>query len=177
MDKKEKTTSWSWKISAEELKEQIENYNTLKITQSYRGVAVLIVSALLLLSLVLGYFGVYASFQDIILGLFIYIPVLFFVYKGHRWAIITLLALWTLEKAYTIYLSVQSSGSPIGSIIWWLIVAPYIYKALKVENERRKIKDSSNMKLDGVYCTNCGTRQGKSAKFCTKCGVNLNTFN
>lgn len=33
-NKKEKTTSWSWKMSPEELKEQVEGYNTLKITQS-----------------------------------------------------------------------------------------------------------------------------------------------
>ena len=45
-DKKEekKTTRsvFSWKITEEELREQIDNYKTLKITQSYRGISVLI---------------------------------------------------------------------------------------------------------------------------------------
>lgn len=177
MNKKNKTTSWSWRITPEELKEQVDNHKTLKITQSYRGASVLIVSALLLFSLILSYFGVYSSFEDIVLGLFIYIPILFFVYKGHRWAIVALMALWTYEKAYTLYLSTQSDGSPIGSIIWWLIVMPYIYKALVVENEYRKARKTTSTVLGSFFCTKCGTQQEKDAKFCTKCGVQLIDIN
>lgn len=76
MSKKEKTTSWSWKMSPEERKEQIESYNTLKITQSYRGVSVLIVGALLLFSLAMAFFGVYSTPEDVILSMFIYVPIL-----------------------------------------------------------------------------------------------------
>ena len=81
------------------------------------------------------------------LSLIIYIPVLFFTYKGHRWAIVTLLVLWTFEKAYTVYLSIQAGDNPIASIIWWLIIAPYIYKAFKVENERRKSVTSNTSNI------------------------------
>ncbi len=166
---------WSWKITPEELKEQVENYNTLKITQSYRGISVLIVGALLLLSLVLAFFGLFSSVSDIILSLVLYVPILFFVYKGHRWAIVSLLVLWTLEKAYTLYLSVDMGSTPISSIIWWLIVAPYIYKALVVENARIKNKQNPSVEVEGIYCTKCGTRQAKDSKFCTKCGNQLSS--
>lgn len=179
-NKKEKTTSWSWKMSPEELKEQVEGYNTLKITQSYRGVSVLVVGALLLLGFVFAYFGVYASMSDMFLSLVIYIPVLFFVYKGHRWAIISLFILWTIEKIYTLYLAAESGGFILGSIIWWFIVAPYIYKALLVENARRKgIQNPAIVTTDvveGVYCTKCGTKAESDGKFCTKCGTQLSSL-
>ena len=171
--KKEKTTSWSWKMSPEELKEQVENYDTLKITQSYRGVSVLIVSALWLLGLLLAFFGEYSSMGDMFLSLVIYVPLLFFVYKGHKWAIVSLLALYTLEKAYTLYLSVETGGFVLSSIIWWLIVAPYIYKALLVENARSKGVQTEPAVVGGVYCTKCGTRAEGDGKFCTKCGTQL----
>ncbi len=172
MSKKEKTTSWSWKITPEELKEQVENYKTLKITQSYRGVSVMIVGALLLFSLLLSFFGVYSDVTSMIYGLVIYVPILFFVYRGHRWAIVLLMALWTFEKAYTLYLSVQSGGGVWSSIIWWLIVTPYIYKALVVENEYRKTKKVA-IDVNTIFCSKCGAKQGADAKFCTKCGVGL----
>lgn len=172
MSKKEKTTSWSWKITSEELKEQVENYNTLKITQSYRGVSVLIVGALLLFSLLLSFFGVYADVTSMIYGMLIYVPILFFVYRGHRWAIILLMILWTYEKGYTLFLSVQSGGGGIGSVIWWLIVTPYIYNALVVENAHRKIARVA-IKADTIFCSKCGTKQVTDAKFCTECGAGL----
>ncbi len=175
--KKEKTTSWSWTMSPEELKEQIGSYDTLKITQSYRGVSVLIVSALWLLGFLLAFFGEYSSMSDMFLSLVIYLPILFFVYKGHRWAIVSLLILYTIEKIYTLYLSVEMGGFVLGSIIWWLIVTPYIYKALLVENARRKETqnpvDLTASVTEGVYCTKCGTRAKSDGKFCIKCGTEL----
>lgn len=176
-NKKEQSTSWSWKMSPEELKEQVEGYNTLKITQSYRGVSVLIVSALWLLGLVIAFFGEYSSVSDMFLSLFIYVPILFFVYKGHRWAIVSLLVLYTIEKIYTLYLSAEMGGFVLGSIIWWLIITPYIYKALLVENARRKgVENPTTVAADiveGVYCTKCGTKAESDGKFCTKCGTQL----
>lgn len=113
------------------------------------------------------------------LSLVIYIPILFFVYKGHRWAIVSLLILYTIEKIYTLYLSVEMGGFVLGSIIWWLIVTPYIYKALLVENARKKgIQNPATVTADvveGVYCTKCGTKAESDGKFCTKCGSQLST--
>lgn len=169
----ETTSVWSWKVSPEDLKEQLEGYYTLKITQSYRGITVLLISALLTLSLVLGFFEV-TSLEDVIYSLIIYIPLLAFVYKGHRWAIITLFILWTIEKVFTLIYSVEAGSSPISSIIWFLIVAPVIYKAYVVEQER------SNMSLDtgvskllsvnSAFCSQCGKEISNDAQFCKFCG-------
>jgi len=168
-----KTSMWSWKMSPEEREEQVRKYSTLKITESYRGIAVLFVGALLLLSLVISFFGIYFSPSDIIVGLVIYAPILFFVYKGHRWAIIVLMIFWTIEKIYTLYLSTQSGGTPITSILWWLILMPYLFKALQVENARKNPKNVIASDAPGFFCMQCGTKQDADAKFCTKCGTQL----
>ncbi|OGZ67353.1 MAG: hypothetical protein A3D35_01700 [Candidatus Staskawiczbacteria bacterium RIFCSPHIGHO2_02_FULL_34_9] len=130
---KKTKTIWNWTISREELRNQVENYQDLKITKSYKRISVLIVSILLGFSIILALFGVYANIQDILYSLIIYIPILIFVYRGHRWAIITLIILWTVEKGYQLMLV-----GNIAPIIWWIIVMPYFYKALQVENERKR---------------------------------------
>jgi hypothetical protein len=130
--KKQKVSIFSWKMSNEEIRNQIDNYNKLKITQSYRGISVLITLALLGISIIVGFLGVYPV-GDALYGLIIYLPILFFVYRGHRWAIILLMILWTFEKGY------QLIETPnIMPIIWWAIIIPYFYKTLKVENKRKK---------------------------------------
>lgn len=132
--KKGVASTFSWKITKEELKYQLDNYGTLKITQSYKGISVLITLALLALSVVLGFFN-FVTLEDVLYGLIIYLPILFFVYKGHRWAIVGLMLLWTFEKGYQLF----TAGNII-PLFWWAIIIPFFYKALKVENERKKLK-------------------------------------
>lgn len=171
MEKKKAKSSWSWKIEEDDLKNQIDNYSTLQITKSYRGISVLIVVALLALSILLAFFGIYASVEEILYGLIIYIPILFFVYRGHRWAIVALMALWTFEKGYQL---VEVGG--IMPIIWWAIIMPYFYKAFKVENERRKYEQVTTNEdratnQFGKFCGNCGKPISSDAKFCQSCGT------
>lgn len=130
-----KKSCWSWRTDETELKNQVENYTTLKITKSYKGIAVLIISVLLGLSLLLSFFGTVADPITILCGIALYSPVIFFVYRGHRWAIILLMILYTLDKGYLFY---ELRGNNVMPIFWWLIVMPYFWKALRVENERRK---------------------------------------
>lgn len=126
---------FSWKVSEEDLKKQVENYNTLKITESYRGIAALLVLGSMVLTVLLAKFGVvdYSAVYSSI----IYLPIAFFVWKGHRWALIAIMILWTFEKGYQVY---ESAGqtSPIIPIIWWSIFMFYFYNAFKVELARRK---------------------------------------
>jgi len=167
MEKQKKSTHWGWKISRDELKEQVENYNSLKLTQSYRGISVLITLALLGLSILLGLFGVF-GIQEILWGSIIYIPILFFVYKGHRWAIVALIIVWTIDKGSIFIQSVSDGSGAIAPIIWWLIVTPYFISALRVENERRKLRPKTSSDL--IYCQKCGVQLEADSKFCIKCG-------
>ncbi|MEX2054018.1 MAG: hypothetical protein WD883_00520 [Candidatus Colwellbacteria bacterium] len=129
-----KESAWSWRISDEDLKNQVDNYSSLKITESYRGVLVLVFSAIVVLSTLLGVFTDYVSLGAAVLGTVIYVFLLAFVYKGHRWAIIALMVLWTLDKAA----SVIEFGR-ITPLFWWFLLMPILYRALRVENERRKV--------------------------------------
>lgn len=161
-----KKSVWTWGIDDEELENQVENYNNLKISESYRGISVLIVAVLLGFSLLLGFFGVYASVEEILYGLIIYIPILFFVYKGHRWAIVALMILWTFEKGYQL---IEVGG--IMPLIWWAIIIPYFYKALRVENERRKLAPALRNTSGVAFCHKCGESLESNSKFCSRCGA------
>jgi len=130
--KKKKSGSFSWSVSQEEMQEQVANYHKLSITKSFRGQAVLATAIILTLTIVLQVF-LGAGLVEIFSGLLIYGIILAFVYKGFRWAIITLIILWTIEKIYTL-----SSGS-VMSILWWLAIMPFYVKALKVELYRKKM--------------------------------------
>ena len=79
-EKQRKENTW-WGIEGAELKKQVENYQNLKITESYRGISVLIISALLGLSLLLSFLGVYVDPITMLYGIIIYAPIIFFVYK------------------------------------------------------------------------------------------------
>lgn len=164
---------WDWRLDETELKNQVDNYTTLKITKSYRGISVLIISSLLGISLLLSFFGIFAGPLTILWGMVIYSPLIFFVYRGHRWSIILLMILYTLDKGYLFWELNKDYLFRTGNlwpIFWWIIVMPYFWKALRVENERRKkvplIKDS----LESKFCHKCGGQLKSGSNFCSKCG-------
>jgi len=126
---------FSWKISDDELKTQVEQYDKLKITESYRGIAALLILGSMVLTVILAKLGVVD--YEAVYGSIIYVPLAFFVWKGHRWALIAMMILWTIEKGYQL---VESGGtSPIVPIIWWAIFMGYFVNAFKVEIARRKV--------------------------------------
>lgn len=127
---------FSWKISEEDMKTQVENYNNLKITESYRGISALLILGSMILTVVLAKLDMVS--YDAVYGAIIYLPLAFFIWKGHRWAMIVMIGLWTFEKGYQVYATAGES-SPIVAIIWWAIFVGYFVNALKVEIARKKI--------------------------------------
>jgi len=158
---------------ARKVKRQVESYDTLGITQSARGRVVLLFGGLYALSIVLSFFDIIAL-GDLMWSLIIYVPILIFVYKGHKWAMIALMILWVIEKVYTAYLTVENqSGSVWGSIIWLIIGISVIAKALKVENARQEAvpPTATASATIGNYCKECGTKLDNDSKFCASCGT------
>lgn len=170
-----KTSAFSWSASDEELRFQVSNYSSLPWTETFRGSAVIFLAALLGLSVILGLFGVLSLDAGTLVELVIYGVSLYFIFKGHRWAIILVMILWTGDKALQLY-QVGSSGQGNAYIIivWWLLVMPYLYKALKVENLRRHTVATLAMAatVPGAarFCQHCGSHLDADAKFCTSCG-------
>lgn len=169
MEENKLNSRWSWKINEADLLNQIKNYNTLKITQSYRGISTLIVCVVISINFLLFLFGVF-DLYSIFIVFIIYTPIAYFVHKGHRWAIIALIILWTIEKGLIIYGTPEEWFWPL---FWWIVLTPYFYKALKVENEKRKIDNIKNDDLNNIYCYDCGTKNDGDAKFCVKCGCKI----
>lgn len=169
-----KKSIFSWSSSDDELRFQVEKYNSLPWTETFRGGAVIFLGALLCLTIVLGLFGVISLDSGTLVEAVIYAVCFYFILRGHRWAIILAMVLWTGDKAYQLYLSASSGQSNVGIIIvWWLIVMPYLYKALKVENLRRNSATPSLAAAtanSNHFCRNCGGRLEDNAKFCSNCG-------
>ena len=121
-------------LSKKELARQVRDYDKLKFYQSARGVPVLMLIATFVISLLLLTQltpGIFNPLQ-IIFGMIIYAPFLFFTSRGHRWAIIVLIILYTYDKWYVFALV-----SGISALSTWLLICAYLYRALKVENERK----------------------------------------
>lgn len=136
-DDKDAKASKHWldfSIGDEELQQQVDNYDSLKITESYRGISLLAIAFSMAVTLAL--VAVHWIAFDSIYSLVIYLPLAAFIYKGHRWAIIAMMLLWTYEKGY----SVVNGSAFIVALIWWAFYMGFFYKALRVENARRKNK-------------------------------------
>lgn len=169
-----KTSAFSWSASDEELQFQVDNYNTLPWIETFRGSAVIFLAALLGLSIMLGLLSILSLDTGTLVELVIYGISLYFIFKGHRWAIILAMILWTGDKAVQLY-QISSSGQDNAYIIivWWLLVMPYLYKALKVENLRRRSITSvaaATTSGDIRFCRYCGNRIDEDTKFCASCG-------
>jgi hypothetical protein len=129
------TFMW-WKINKEELQTQVDNYNALGITQSVRGISLL----LLIFSAIVSTGSIFflntssTAFVDVILFLILG----YLIYKGHRWAIIVAMILWTCEKLYLVATQYSSSsgGSAIIQIFWWGLYMHVFYSAYRVEKLR-----------------------------------------
>jgi len=134
-----------WEIGPEELEGQVENYNTLKVTKSARGLSFLclIVSSVITLTVILTTNIVDKSSGIIEVILFLILG--FFIYKGQKWAIIVTMVLWTVEKFAWVYEALNKNNynySLFIHILWWCLYMHVFYIALKVENLRSKIKVS-----------------------------------
>jgi hypothetical protein len=131
-----------WKIGPDELHKQVDQYENLKITQSYRGISTLLLlfsAALTSLVAMLGILGFDSSaFVDV--GAFIFLA--FFVYKGARWAIILAMLFWTSERAFLLLVS-NTSVAPLPQVLWWTFYMHWFWGALRVENARRKLSSQS----------------------------------
>jgi len=139
--KKKKGNHWLlwWKIEPEELQKNIVEYDTLKIYQSARGISFLF----LLLSGTANIIFVCVGYKDawtlgdaiLLLGLAV------FIYRGHRWAMLSAMVFWTLEKAFQVYnLADMPAGNSGGYLIltlsWWAVYMHAIYFAFIVEKRR-----------------------------------------
>jgi len=176
MKKEQKTSIWSWGLSKEELKNQIENYNTLSFTKSLRKLSV----GLIFFSVTLGMIFIIMGSQEISwIDTIIWILLAIFIYKGKKWAVVSAMILWTMEKGYQVYGMIEiGSGSVLAVILWWSAYMNIFYKTWIVEKERNKavqpnIIKSIDSQLKNIFCDNCGKPIKTGSNFCNNCGNKL----
>lgn len=141
--KKDSGLSWLafWKIDKEDVKRQAENYASLKFTNSSKGLASLLLIGSIILSFILSFVG-WVPLQNVTISAAIYLPIIFFIYKGNRLAIIVMMIAWTVERTFSIVTSVSNNfyySSVLIGVSWWAIVTNLLFEAFRVEQLRRKM--------------------------------------
>ena len=123
-----------WRIDPDKLSEQVDQYNSLKIYQSARGISFLwfVLSIIVTVIMIFTNVATKNALVDIILFLMLGI----FMYKGHRWAMIAAMILWTIEKlmalvAAPVYFIVQ--------FVWWGMYMRSFYFAYMIEKQRNSL--------------------------------------
>ena len=135
----------SWRISKEELDKQVNQYDKLKAYQSFRGISALILSFGLIagtaVSLLVGVSSIEVLFLAFIQVVFIY-----FIYKGHRWAMVVAILAFTANIVMSAFERSIAGNFTTTSVflvsIVWLLIVGYLVKAIRIENHRRKSKCS-----------------------------------
>lgn len=121
-----------WEVDSGELRRQVENYDSLKLTSSYRGIAALWLVFSMVVTLVLG-LGVYD--YDIFFDVVMLAVLASFVYFGHRWAMVCAMIYWTFSKVVGI---IEDPSTLVMQALWWTAYMNALFKAYKVEQERQR---------------------------------------
>lgn len=123
-----------WVIEDKELEYQIQNYNTLKITESARGISSLL---LIFSGVVTLLFVLFDSSQEaLILDVIILCVLAFFSYSGSKLAFLAAMIYWTFAKLVSLidFSTLELIGNPVVQIIWWAIFMHAFYLAWEVES-------------------------------------------
>ena len=175
-----KLSAFSWKLSDEQLKYEVENYDDLSFWKTTRGaaVALLLLSALItIVSVGLGWFPALVLF-DVLLILILS----FFIYRGSRAAIVLAMIYWTFTQAIKVFdlfllEEVELATDLLLILFWWILIIKPLWNSYKIEKERRRVEvkkekmDISKNNDGGViYCSQCGEKVERDSNYCINCG-------
>lgn len=129
---------WTWLfLDSEELKTQLQDYNSWNVFKSLRKLSVLFIAFYIIVNIVLVWLG-HLRLNVIWPEMILWVVLAILVYFGKRWAIIGVMILWTLD---TIYIAMHSNHiNIIVPIVLWLIYMDIFWKTYQVETAKRKIK-------------------------------------
>lgn len=131
-----------WGLDEKELREEVEQYDTLPWGKSSRKTAAAIWAFFALFTLIVGFFfpSVVVERLDLAIAL-IFIPL---IYKGWRWALVLAAIFWLLQQGWKI--AVMLSGDQINFLglffifIFTIIMLKALYAAFIVEQARKKLR-------------------------------------
>jgi hypothetical protein len=125
-----------WKPNQEEIQKQVTGYDTLRVWQSARGISLLLCLFSVAVTILLGSF-LHLSSGTIIGEALLWSTMGLFMYRGHRWAFIAAMVLWTFEKGSLAIQQGAAGQTPVVQLIWWFIYMSPFYLGYSVERRRR----------------------------------------
>lgn len=125
-----------WRPNPDEVQKQVAQYDTLKLWQSARGISLLLCLFTVTVTVLLGSFLHLSSATVIAEGL-IWSVMGLLMFRGHRWAFIVGMVLWTVEKGSLVIQPASAGQMPIVQVIWWFIYMGAFYLGFTVEQRRR----------------------------------------
>ena len=128
--------SWLWwRPDPGELERQVTQYASLNAFQSARGVsAILCVLTVGVTALFAQWIHLSATAVEI--EAVIWLSLGFFMYRGHRWAFMLAMVLWTYEKGSMLLGGISPGRAPFAQVIWWMAYMNAFYLGFKVEGLR-----------------------------------------
>ena len=135
-----------------EIAEQVEGYSSLGVTKSYRKISALLLLLSVALTTLIGTSLLKLTWSGIATSDVVYASLAIFCFRGHRWAFVLSMILWTFEKGAGLasLSSIGGSGIVIGSVIWWGLYTGTFWKALIVERERRRMPAPMGITVQGA---------------------------
>lgn len=129
-----------WQVDQDELRKQVDEYQTLKVWRSARGFSLLLlIFPAVIIPIGIIFFNLLPTAAFV--SIFICLLLGNFIYRGHQWAMIGAMLFWSWDKGWQIYEKLQS-GSNLGSIwfglIWWGLYMNAFYYAFRVERLRNE---------------------------------------
>lgn len=136
-----------WSLCKKTLEKQINEYDNLSLFHSRRGIATITAGLIVASSLAYQssiFSESYSSLNDLkilaicwLITVIIFAPIIFFIARGHMWAMILFVLIFTINQ-----LNILAMGNWL-SLFIWLIIIPIFTKALIVEGTRRKRENNS----------------------------------
>lgn len=146
-----KANKWNWllwwRVDPKKLDEQVIRYKELHYIESARGHAAGAILFIIVMMIVLVYLASisaipsYVSADSGLLDIVLWVVLVIFVYRGHQWAIVAAMILWTFEKLFGSLMIVTASHVPSGiivNVIWWAAFMHIFYFSFRVERERKR---------------------------------------
>lgn len=125
-----------WRVSDEEVETQVRFYDKLKLLQSARGLAmVLLLAAALVMSLAI-FFGDWRPIGYVDVGLFGVLAVL--IFEGYRWAMLAAMVLWTIEKFASVFVAGGAAMIAV-AIVWWTAYMRVFWLAFQTERRLARL--------------------------------------
>ena len=139
--KKNKAVLWLlwWMLDKDVLEKQVEGYDSLSVGRASRKVAVLLLILSAFITTLDVVFSVFS--RGALIDVVFMLAIAFFIYQGHRWAMILAMLYWTCARLCMIYIHFDI-GTILYSTIGWTVYMHVFYEAFKVEQLRREKSNS-----------------------------------